>query len=587
MYHYSVSFSLLNRNLFLELQSQCSIFRQNRCVMFKKIIVVSVYVLFLKGLLFSQYSSNNSNFEIVCNNKPLSEVLLDLEKSHSARFSYSKDKLNINKKVSANIKSASIEQALKTLFKQNNIEFLVFGNQWALKNAEQPIINSVKVQSTVSQQNSVSGISSIKPENILTQSSVSEKNKSLEITSKNDKNTYLEQSILQRFRTDVRSTFKSWKSRKEKGLVDIFNFSVFNTSKEKSDNASVMSFSLGLGQQGSSEAIQLGVFGSLVKHNTTGIQAAGIFNSTGEDMKGLQISGFLNNTKGHSTGMQLSGAYNQTSSLDGLQIGAGLNIVQTEMSGVQIAGLGNVAGDASKSVQIAGLFNVSKENSMIQVAGFYNKADNVEGIQISTAMNEAERVKGVQMGAVNRAKVVKGMQLGLINFVDSIKGVSLGLINIVRAGGYNKLESGFSESLNVLFSVKMGSSSLYHIYQGGFALKARSWGLGWGLGTIVPLNKKWNLNFEMVALHINEDKVWNNTLNLMGQFRSGFEYNIDKGFGIFFGPSFNMMLSRYVDPETGLIGSHVPMYFLYDKTQHGTNLQLWIGCQTGLRMTLW
>ncbi len=522
---------------------------------------------------------------MVYSNRPLSEVLLELERKNLARFSYSKDKLNINKKVSANIKCSSVEQALKTLFRQNNIDFMILGNQWALKNSEQPVaVNITKSQNQIVQQPKSSTEKFKKDISSITSDGKPQVNAE---QIKNSKNTFLEQTILQRFRKDINTKINSWKSRKQEGEVDIFKFSLFGNSAKKTNKTDVFSLSLGWGVHSSSDAIQLAVIGSAVRGDVNGVQLAGIFNGSGTDVKGVQISGFLNSTKGSTYGMQLSGAYNYSESLKGVQLGAGLNITREELSGLQISGFGNFAGDANKSVQIAGLFNFSNEKSMIQLAGLYNKSDEVNGIQISTAMNEASEVNGIQVAAVNRANVVNGLQFGLINFADSVKGVSMGLINIVRAGGYNKLESSFSESLNVLFSLKMGSKSLYHIYQGGFALKSGSWGLGWGLGSLIHLNKKWNLNFELVALHINEDKVWTNKLNLMGQLRSGFEYNIDKGFGIFFGPSFNMMLSKYVDMETGLIGSRVPMYSIYDKTQNGTNLQFWLGCQTGLRMTLW
>jgi long-subunit fatty acid transport protein len=129
---------------------------------------------------------------------------------------------------------------------------------------------------------------------------------------------------------------------------------------------------------------------------------------------------------------------------------------------------------------------------------------------------------------------------------------------------------------------------MYQVCQGGFNLKGKAWGLGWGLGSVFNLNKRWQINSEAVVMHINEDIKWNPILNLNSQLKAGFEYKLDKDFSLYLGPTANFMVSRYKDHESGVIGSSVPMYSIVDYTNRfETNFRFWVGLQTGMRMRLW
>ncbi len=552
-----------------------------------------IIILYFRGFVVAQF---NPIVDLNYQNKPLFEVLSDLERQHMLRFSYAQDRLELYRKINVYIKKKTLEQALKYLFEQNNISYSEIGGQWVLKNGPvknlQPVLAaSIKNYPAVSEVNTIKSpvlqpkIEADKP--LVLSNNRLETVNSIGIQLPDNKNYATEQTILQKFRSDVNTVFDFWKERKSNGEVRVFQFSTFGNKKKFSNKTNNLSFSLAWGVHGSSEGIQIAGLGSVVRRDVIGTQLSGVFSGAGGKLLGFQASGLINSVKEELMGVQISGVFNHANKVFGGQISPGINLANENLNGIQIAGLGNIAKKSENSAQIAGIFNLTEEIN-VQISGLYNKANKVKGFQFATGINETEFLHGAQIGLVNRAKSVKGLQIGFINFADTLKGVSIGLLNIVKAGGYNKLEASFSESMHVLFGLKIGSSSMYQIYKGGFNLKGKAWGLGWGLGSAFELDRRWTLNSEIFALHVNESGQWNRSLNLLNQLKVGFEYKLDNGFGIFLGPTYNVMLSRYKDPETGIVGSSIPMYNFYDHTgTKGTNIMMWIGCQTGMRMRLW
>lgn len=528
--------------------------------------------------------------------KPLFEVLNDLEKKYQVRFSYVQDKLDLDKNVNFYVKQRNLEQALKSLFDQHNILYSNMGQHWVLKSSKKPnVITSFKtivpqkeIPTPISINDSVATkkaeeLAPIVLSNILLEP-ISQREISIDVP----RNIAIERSIKQNLRIDLNQLLHTWKERRNSGDIKVFQFSTFGNRKRYSNKTNIISLSLVWGIHGSSEGIQIAGMGSVVRRDVFGLQLSGVFNAAGADVFGFQAAGIMNSTKKTMTGLQVAGVHNYAAKAIGVQISLGLNKIKNNIRGVQIGGIANIVGKSSNAVQIASVSNFTRDSAHIQISGLYNKAGTVRGFQLGTGINETDYLLGAQIGMVNRAKCVKGLQLGFINFADSVSGVSLGLLNIVKAGGYNKLDASFGESMHVMMSLKIGSKSMYQIYQGGFTLRGNAWGLGWGLGSVFELNKKWLLNSELSSMHINEDNKWNRTLNLLNQLRVGFEYKLDKDFSLYLGPNFNIMVSRYKAPETGMIGSAIPFYTFFERTNdRGTNIRMWIGVQTGVRMRLW
>jgi hypothetical protein len=511
-------------------------------------------------------------------NRRLNEVLADLEGKHKLRFSYAPDKLQLNRGINIYLRQKTLDAALKTMFDQNNISYAQFGHQWVLKNAPQKQIEKKAIEAP----KKVEMPLSVKKETAQTAA------KEIEIISISQKKTDLKlQNSTGQLDTIAISDFQD-KLQLQKPKTTALQFSVFGNRVLNSYRSNLLAVNLFWGTHGRSKALEIAGFGSILRSNLQGVQLSGIFNSTAVNSNGVQLAGLLNKTGAKVTGVQLSGLFNYANEVEGFQVTPGINYAKTALKGFQLAGIGNLSANAEDAAQIAGLFNASSLNSNVQLSGFYNKTKKLSGIQLCAGINEAEESSGVQMGFVNRAKMLKGVQLGFINFADTVEGVTLGFINIVRAGGYNKLEASFSESMHVLLSLKFGSKNMYQICQGGFNLKGKAWGIGWGMGSAFNLNKKWQMNSDAVVMHINEETNWNPVLNLNTQLKIGFEYKLDKEFSLYLGPTANFMASRYKDKETGIVGSSVPMYSIIDHTNRfDTNFKFWVGLQTGMRMRLW
>jgi hypothetical protein len=512
-------------------------------------------------------------------NRRLNEVLADLEGKHKLRFSYAPDKLQLNRGINIFLRQKTLDAALKTMFDQNNISYAQFGHQWVLKNAPQKQIEKKTIEQPKKLETPIPTITAA-------EQTVSKEIEIISLGQKQQTDLKLPNSF-HKMETIPVADFQDGLAL-QKSKSSIFQFSVFGNKSSNAHRSNILALNLFWGRHAQSKGFEFSGIGSLLSKNMQGVQVSGIFNATAVNSYGLQVSALLNATGGKLSGVQLAGLFNLANEVKGLQITPGINYVKTELNGFQLAGIGNLSANTKEGAQIAGLFNASKASSNVQLSGFYNKTKQLRGLQLCAGINEAEESSGVQMGFVNRAKMLKGVQLGFINFADTVEGVTLGFINIVRAGGYNKLEASFSESMHVLLSLKFGSKNMYQICQGGFNLKGKAWGIGWGMGSAFNLNKKWQMNSDAVVMHINEETNWNPVLNLNTQLKVGFEYKLDKEFSLYLGPTANFMASRYKDKETGIVGSSVPMYSIIDHTNRfDTNFRFWVGLQTGMRMRLW
>lgn len=390
----------------------------------------------------------------------------------------------------------------------------------------------------------------------------------------------------------------------------------------------VLSFNVFWGINGGVNGLELGGIGNTIQQNVHGIQVAGGFNAVnghlfgiqlaglfnitrrdvggaqisplwnmGRDVHGLQIS-LLSNISRDFYGLQLSGLSNIARHVYGWQIGGFVNFANGKLSGVQLAGLGNITWGGKSAVQFAGFFNVSAK-AQFQLALLLNATQEVEGAQLGV-INAATKVKGVQAGVVNNTKDLvgaqvglvnhaacsQGLMLGLVNIVDSIKGIPIGIINIVKNNGYNRLEVSGGDALYFNFGAKFGAKRLYQIAQLGWRIGADnvySWALGMGIGTNIPISKRSHINFELLALHLNEGVFWTTELNLLNQFKTTIDFNLNERVSLFIGPVFNVQVSKLYDNQRQLYGTHIAPYTFFDATNNGTNVQLWLGGTAGVR----
>lgn len=350
------------------------------------------------------------------------------------------------------------------------------------------------------------------------------------------------------------------------------------------------SFNLFAGYTTGLKGVEIGGILNIDRHGVAGIQAAGVGNAVGGNLAGVQIAGIFNVNKKSVYGAQIAGFNNWADSLLGVQVSPVNNVLKGRLHGAQITGLANVAAGelfgaqiggclnvcvgAVKGWQVAGLANWGKELEGVQIAGLANLSmgdseGKVKGLQIGGLFNMGQTLSGGQIAGLfnvstgdfygaqvsallNVAKKGKGIQIGLINISDSLKGVPIGLFNIIR-NGHNGIELNSSLAFPLSVRLKTGNHRLYNIFAAGMKPTANNMvlGYGYGLGTAIKVFKKSYIHGELLAWQVHQDQRFITDLNLLSQFQVSYAYPLTKRLQISAGPTFNLHLSTYTDPDSG------------------------------------
>lgn len=372
---------------------------------------------------------------------------------------------------------------------------------------------------------------------------------------------------------------------------------------ESGNKTNNISINLLGGYNGGLKGAEFGGFANILKGDMDGAQFAGYVNVNLATGKGFQGAGFLNYNHKEFRGAQLSGFANVVlSNAKGFQGSTFANVVNGNLKGMQLSGFANVVTDSIDGFQGAVFTNYSKSNTHGQVSGFANfnfsdtkgpqiavfgniNTGNLRSAQLAGFANiNTNELHGVQVsGFFNYTRKLKGLQLGVFNYVDSLeKGVSIGILSFVR-NGYHTFEISGNESLYGVLSYKTGTRSFYNILAVGASVKNDMiyWGWGYGIGTIVPISSKVDLNFEGTCFQINEDKWYNDKLNLLNKINLSVSYKVNDNLTVFGGPSWNVMVSdiENVNQESKFVPWHV-----FDKTyDNNINVKMYPGFNLGIR----
>jgi hypothetical protein len=323
------------------------------------------------------------------------------------------------------------------------------------------------------------------------------------------------------------------------------------------------------------DGIEFGSIANVEKDYVHGLQFSGFTNLVGREVHGGEFAGFLNVCGKDVRGVQYAGF---------------ANICGDSVTGTQGAGFCNVNNGSFKGLQTAGFCNVNKGACKgLQAAGFCNiNSDSLHGMQVAGFANVSNgNVKGLQAaGFINVAKKVKGVQLGFINIADSIKGIPIGFLSIVRRG-YRRTEIYGSESMYGNIAFKTGVRQFYNILYLGGQLENNyyRWAFGYGIGSEFKLAKRVAVNADLISMHVNENEGFTDQLNLLNQMRLTLGIGLSKKTYLFLGPSFNVMVSQFLNYSDNVLGSKIAKGTLYDKTTGSipTNVKMWIGVNGGLR----
>ena len=367
-------------------------------------------------------------------------------------------------------------------------------------------------------------------------------------------------------------------------------------------------------------AFELGGLFNIVREGVKGVQLGGLGNFVGGDTRGFQLAGLFNHNRGALVGLQIGGINNMlTDSLRGVQFAGINNVLKGGMKGWQVAGINNLTIGNVDGVQFGGLTNVAlKDVRKIQMAGLFNKGRNVEGLQFAGLINIAkEEIKGVQFaglfnkaqrvhalqfagigniasdtvsgvqisGIFNRATYSKGVQVALFNFADSVAGIPVGLMSFIKKG-FHVLEVSSDEIIPGNIAFKTGVRRFYNIFSGGYGSWSGSsqWSFGYGVGTERYLSGKLFLDLEYTAHWINEEKGLQEDLSLLNRLNICFGQRKQKGISVSGGPTINVWLSEWKDPDSGAYLTQLAPYKIAEEKMGTTLLQLWIGGKVAVRL---
>ena len=355
-----------------------------------------------------------------------------------------------------------------------------------------------------------------------------------------------------------------------------------------------VSFHLLVGYAAGLDGAEFSAIGNVENDFVDGAQFAGFFNVVRRRVDGLQAAGFLNASGGDTQGAQLSGFVNVgAGTINGLQATGFVNVTTGWQQGGQLSGFANLLTDSLRGVQGTGFVNVATGGVRgAQLSGFVNYTRHLRGLQATGFVNVASGdVRGAQLaGFVNYAHYVRGAQIGILNVADSVDGVPIGLVSFVRKNGYRRLELWYGDALQANVAFKMGVSRFYNMLVFGtqFANTDFRWGLGYGVGTLLPITSAFSMNIDLFALQVHEDNqrlFESSALNLLNTLRLSLNLHLAKHLTLWVAPTFNVMVSEYRQPDSRTIGSTIaPSWTNYDRTFNGqTNVKMWPGFQVGLR----
>ncbi|MBW8334480.1 MAG: TonB-dependent receptor [Prolixibacteraceae bacterium] len=118
-----------------------------------KIMKVFTFVMLVFAVQISARSySQNTKLSMNMQNVSIKQVLGNIEDHSEFRFLYSDSKINVEKKVDVDFRNKPVEEILRNMFEDSNIEFKVVGRQILLSNS-----NDSEEVSSSQQQKSVSG----------------------------------------------------------------------------------------------------------------------------------------------------------------------------------------------------------------------------------------------------------------------------------------------------------------------------------------------------------------------------------------------------------------------------------------------
>ncbi|WP_229212642.1 STN and carboxypeptidase regulatory-like domain-containing protein [Dyadobacter soli] len=329
-----------------------------------------------------------------------------------------------------------------------------------------------------------------------------------------------------------------------------------------------------------------------------GVEIAGGFNISKENVRYVQLAGAFNVVSGHVNGVQVAGFSNNVlDSLHGVQLSGFSGMVRKHVGGVQVSGFLSRAGGGIAGAQVTGAIGLIRNGGHgaqisggynqvrgvfegVQIAGAANNArDSIRATQISGGLNMARNIKGVQLAPFNYAKVMRGVQIGIVNIADSSSGASIGLFNIIKKSTSNiSVYATDFAPLNVAW--KMGTHKFYSLLMAGTGIsndkKIQTFGAGFGR-EFFPF-KKAGFFVEILNQNIYLGD-WDKMPSLY-RLQIAATYKLNKRLMIFGGPSYSIYDHDGIETKNGY--KQFPPSGYPDIDLGSTKVSSWIGWQLGV-----
>lgn len=508
----------------------------------------------------------------------ISDVLSGISRNYGTRFAYSSDFVPVSRRVSVEAHNEPLRRVLDRVFEDQPVQYAAINGQVVLKvdrnrqqealgRIEKPKIRPVQTSPIYPQEVSKDEMAAIRRQRERWEHLADIERRKME---------NIEGGVQAMPPPPVPVMNELPDDDPVRRLAQISLLPMIGTNALRSAQiTNDLSLNILWGVSGGVSGIEVGGFGNTVLGDVTGVQVAGVGSIVGGDVTGTQIGGLFNICEGRVTGVQAGGVFNISGEAEAVQAAGLFNISRNNMSGVQAAGLFNIAHQGAKGLQAGTLFNISGGYTHLQTALLFNSTrGDVRDGQYSLLYNRARQVEGIQFGLVNVADTVAGMPIGLFNFIKK---------------GYNRVEISASESLYGNIAVKFGAHAFYNIILGGARWESgnpeeTAWGLGYGLGSVNKLGSNVLINTELTAMHIHEGGQWTRPLNLLNRLHLSLDVRTKGNLSFFAGPTLNFMLSKRIDPDTGLRGSGLPPHTIWEGNAGKARAQAWIGFTAGIRV---
>ncbi len=257
-----------------------------------------------------------------------------------------------------------------------------------------------------------------------------------------------------------------------------------------------------------------------------------------------------------------------------------------------VPGFGNKKGNmfARTNIYSLNIFaGASAGNERLEIGGLLNyESGSVKGLQIAGLCNYVEgNVSGLQIGGLfNRVKgAASGLQIGFINHSDSIAGLPIGFLSFGKTH-FKQIEVSLNEKQLWNFGFRTGVKKLQNIFLLGVQSGQTKliWTYGYGVGTLVPLEKKWQLSLDWVIQQMRVAGTNDRSTNLINTIFIGFVKPVNSKLSLSFGPSLDLSIFSNKGPNYKSRFSSYTANYSFSENYGQKTVRIWVGIKAGVRI---